>query len=455
MRFWVVASVYVPVAVNCCVRPFAIEGVAGVTPMETSVAAVTVSVVLPDTAPSVAEMTVVPTAAELARPCEPPALLMVAVAGVAEAHVAVVVRFWVVASVYVPVAVNCCFKPFAIEGVAGVTPMETSVAAVTVSVVLPDTAPSVAEMTVVPAALVTARPEAALIVATVASLVDHVAIAVRSWVVASENVPVAVNCFGRPFGTVGVAGVMLMDASVALVTVAGVVVVAAPEVALMLAGPSARPASKPDVLTDAAGASEAHVTCVLKSCVVWSVNVPIATSCLDVPFASVGAAGVMFNDTSVADVTVTSMDLDRPALVAVTFAMPALTAVTSPFTTVASFTSLLCQVTTAPACLDPSLKRTVAINVDDVPAASERTAGVTSIDVGAGCEGRPDGVSPPPQAPASRTVTPRNRRASHFKVLSMAGGTTRLSNPLAKRISRNAAPLSEMKGAHERLAPTG
>jgi hypothetical protein len=42
------------VAVNCCVLPLAIEGVAGVTAIDTNVAAVTVSVVLPETVPEVA-----------------------------------------------------------------------------------------------------------------------------------------------------------------------------------------------------------------------------------------------------------------------------------------------------------------------------------------------------------------------------------------------------------------
>jgi hypothetical protein len=39
----VLESVYVPVAVNCSVSPFAIDGLTGVTAIDTSVAAVTVS----------------------------------------------------------------------------------------------------------------------------------------------------------------------------------------------------------------------------------------------------------------------------------------------------------------------------------------------------------------------------------------------------------------------------
>jgi hypothetical protein len=42
------------VAVNCCVLPLAIDGLAGVTAIDTSVAAVTVNIVLPETLPEVA-----------------------------------------------------------------------------------------------------------------------------------------------------------------------------------------------------------------------------------------------------------------------------------------------------------------------------------------------------------------------------------------------------------------
>jgi hypothetical protein len=73
-----------------------------------------------------------------------PAVLIVATAAAEELHVAVLVRFCVLASVYVPVAVNCWVLPLAIDPFAGVTAIDTSVAAVTVSVVLPETVPEVA-----------------------------------------------------------------------------------------------------------------------------------------------------------------------------------------------------------------------------------------------------------------------------------------------------------------------
>jgi hypothetical protein len=110
----------VPVATNCCVVPFTIEGVAGVTAIDCSVAAVTVRVVEPFTVPEAALMDEVPTAAPVARP----AAVIVAVAVFDELHVAVLVRFWVVPSLNVPVAVNCCVVPFTTEGFAGVTAID-------------------------------------------------------------------------------------------------------------------------------------------------------------------------------------------------------------------------------------------------------------------------------------------------------------------------------------------
>ena len=85
-------------AVNCRVVPFAILGVVGVTVIVDRVAAVTVSVVLPETPPKVAVIVVVPAATDVARPCDPPALLIVATAVLDELQVTWVVRSCVVKS---------------------------------------------------------------------------------------------------------------------------------------------------------------------------------------------------------------------------------------------------------------------------------------------------------------------------------------------------------------------
>ncbi len=76
---------------------------AGVTAIETRAAGATVRVVEPLTEPDVAVIVVLPCATLVASP----ELLMVATAAVDELHVTVFVRFCVLPSVNVPVAVNC------------------------------------------------------------------------------------------------------------------------------------------------------------------------------------------------------------------------------------------------------------------------------------------------------------------------------------------------------------
>jgi hypothetical protein len=85
----------VPVAVNCWFVPNAIEGVAGVTAMDTRAAAVTVRVVDPLTVPELAATMVVPTPVPVARP----PLEIVATPGDEELQFTVLVRFCVLPSV--------------------------------------------------------------------------------------------------------------------------------------------------------------------------------------------------------------------------------------------------------------------------------------------------------------------------------------------------------------------
>jgi hypothetical protein len=122
-------SLNVPVAVNCCVAPLVIEGFAGVTAIDTSVAGFTVSSVEPLMLPLVAEIVEVPAPTAVAKPVT----LIVATVPVPDAHTALV-STCVELSLNVPVAVNCCVAPLVIEGIAGVTAIDTSVAGFTVSV---------------------------------------------------------------------------------------------------------------------------------------------------------------------------------------------------------------------------------------------------------------------------------------------------------------------------------
>jgi len=106
------------------------EVFAGVTAMETSAAAVTVRLAEPLTVPEVAVTVVEPVATPVATP-----LVETAAMPVGEVvHVTVLERFCVVLSEKVPVAVNCCVVPLAMELVAGVTAIDTSVATVPVPV---------------------------------------------------------------------------------------------------------------------------------------------------------------------------------------------------------------------------------------------------------------------------------------------------------------------------------
>src|SRR5207245_10552326 len=109
------------------------------------VAAVIVGVVLLEADPTVAVVVMgLPAATDVAKPCEPPALLIVATAVLDELQVTWVVRSCVVLSLKVPVAVNCWVVPFAMLGFVGVTAIEERVAFVTVSVVFAEVSPSLA-----------------------------------------------------------------------------------------------------------------------------------------------------------------------------------------------------------------------------------------------------------------------------------------------------------------------
>jgi hypothetical protein len=90
--------------------------------------------------------------------------------------------------------------------------MEVRTVGWTVSVVLPVTEPDVAEIVVEPRASAVASPPAS-IDATVASDEDQVTVAVMSFVLLSEYVPVAVYCWTAPSSKSASAGVTAMETS--------------------------------------------------------------------------------------------------------------------------------------------------------------------------------------------------------------------------------------------------
>jgi hypothetical protein len=109
VRSWRDPSLYVPLAVNCCVNPLAMDALGGFIASDLSTAAVTVKVALAEIvlfgycALIVAE----PMPIVAASPLLPAAFDTDAIVADTELQVTELVRSFVVASVKMPVAVNC------------------------------------------------------------------------------------------------------------------------------------------------------------------------------------------------------------------------------------------------------------------------------------------------------------------------------------------------------------
>jgi hypothetical protein len=140
--------------------------------------------------PDVAVIVVDPAPREVASPCEPIALEMNATEPFEELHVTVDVRFCVVPSDNIPVAMNCSVMPMMMVGLDGVTVIATSTGAVTVSIAEFEVTPEkAAVIVVVPVARDVASPlvPAALLTVAICMFDDiQVAAAVRFCVVPSE-----------------------------------------------------------------------------------------------------------------------------------------------------------------------------------------------------------------------------------------------------------------------------
>jgi len=150
----VLLSLKVPVAVNLIDVPFSILGFTGLIAIETNFVVETVRVVDPLTVPDTALIVVLPAATLLTMPCA----LMPATAAEDEVQSTDALMSWVLESLNVPMAANCLVVPTAMLEFAGVTAIETSVAAVTLSEAVPLTDPDVAVMVVVPLATPVALP---------------------------------------------------------------------------------------------------------------------------------------------------------------------------------------------------------------------------------------------------------------------------------------------------------
>jgi hypothetical protein len=140
-----------------------------------------------------------------ATPVANPLAVIVTTPVVCELQVTELVKFCVELSENVPVAVNCSVLPFAIEGFAGVTAIDISVAEVTVSTVEPLTLPEIAMIVLDPAAFAVAIPPGA-IVAVFVFWDCQLTEALRSFVEPSLYFPVAVNGWVAPVAIVGFTG---------------------------------------------------------------------------------------------------------------------------------------------------------------------------------------------------------------------------------------------------------
>ena len=267
----------------CPVRPLSLCHVVTFTCPEE--AATTVSVIEPSTGLSLASIVVDPIPVPVARPFDPAVLLIVATVEDEELHVTEVVRSWVLLSEYVPVALKCSITPFVIVGLAGVTLSEVRVDD-TVSIVDPEIPFRAAWIVAFPGPTLVAnpfRPTVLLIVATVEGEELHVTALVRSCVLLSVYVPVALNCSVAPCVIVGFAGVTLSE-----VRVDDTVSIVDPEIPFRAAWIVAFPGPtlvanpfRPTVLLIVATVEgeELHVTALVRSCVLLSEYVPVALNC--------------------------------------------------------------------------------------------------------------------------------------------------------------------------------
>jgi len=166
--------------------------------------------VLADTAPIVAVIVVVPEPEGVAAPT----LSTIATVTSDDVHTTCGVMVSLLPSLKCPTALNCCESPRATVGVAGVSMIEVRVAPVIVACAAPTTPLSTAPIVAVPGVRPIAPPKlpgTLLMIPTATDDDVHVTDGVRSCVVPSCSVPVAVKRKKVPAATVSVPGVIAMD----------------------------------------------------------------------------------------------------------------------------------------------------------------------------------------------------------------------------------------------------
>lgn len=158
--------------------------------------------------------------------------------------------------------------------------IDCSVAAVTDRAILFEVIPFWVAVTLVePIPIPVARP-VALMLATVALELAQMAAFVRSWLLPSLKVPVALNCALVPLAIEEFVALIAIDCNVAAVTVSVTVLdVIPPCEAVMVVDPAPTPLAKPLALTITTDAfEELQLTELVIFWVEPSLNVPIAVS---------------------------------------------------------------------------------------------------------------------------------------------------------------------------------
>jgi hypothetical protein len=332
--------------------------------------------------PEFAPIVVVPAAMQSAKPATLGALAMVATGADDELQWLFSVMSCVLPSLNVPVATNCCVLPAAAVGAAGVSASETSVPVPTVRLVLPVMPDADAEITTVPLFFPWAMP-VERIEATF-GFDDFQEMPARfEATLPSLNVPVAVYFSDVPLSILAPAGFTVMDTKWAVDTVSVVEPLTEPDPALIVAVPVATLVARPWPLMVATAAEEdVQSTVPVMSCVLESLNVPVAENCFVVPTAMLELAGVTAIDTSVALVTVSEAvpltDPDVAVIVAVPALMPA---ASPPELMLATELDDELHVTEVNSCVLPSSKLPIALNCCCVATAIEFAAGLTEIEV--------------------------------------------------------------------------
>jgi hypothetical protein len=188
--------------------------------------------------------------------------------------------------------------PVATEPFAGVTAIDTSVAAVTLRPVDPVMEPCLAEIVVDWPEVTPVASPAALMVAAVVFDELQVTELVTSCILLSENVAVALNCVVTPGLSEESAGVTAIAASVAPVTDTSTFAVSEPEEAWIAASPKPAPVAKPVGLIATTAELEDVQVAVVNDSVPPLASFPVAEKRTVSPFGIVPKEGETEIDTN-------------------------------------------------------------------------------------------------------------------------------------------------------------